>query len=154
MNSKEIKQTIIGLIRTMEGNTFLLPDSWSDDMQMSTRDMSYKTYVGSRGVGRYINIVVSSPELNIEINVRGAEITLDKIGLFQKRVQPKQVLELIQAIYNEKYSFRESAEGLTKLRKELKEKRDYINRKKSEVVVIQKQIDDYLKLNNKKVGKK
>ena len=151
MNSKEIKQTIIGLISTMESNTFLLPDSWSDDMQMSTRDMSYKTYVGSRGAGRYINIVMSSPELNIEIDIRGEEITLDKMGLFQKRVQPKQVLELIQAIYNEKYSFRESAEGLTKLRKEIAEKRASINRNKSELLVLQKQVEDYLKLNKKEI---
>lgn len=57
LNREQKVEKILNLVRKMEQNTFLMPNSWSELYQMATRTAHYKTYVGGRGdCGRYINI--------------------------------------------------------------------------------------------------
>ncbi len=133
LTKKQKIERIIYLIRKMEQNTFLLPDSWSDTLNMISRSAHYRTYVGGRGdYGRYINIEYTKNEELYNprqedcysITIRKDRVFLNKI-LGETKNEIDIVLDIIEAIYKEKISFeimdKQVAEKRLKL-KELKEK--------------------------------
>ena len=147
MSKKQIKKDLISIIEKMEINTYLLPESWSDEIQMATRDMSYKTYVGKRGIGRYINFVIKSPKLNVDIDFRGDDVRVNTS--IDKPIKVKEMYEAVLAIYEEKHSFIDMAEGVSNLRKQISEKRRNIETAKKEIKILEQQIIDKLQLKDK-----
>jgi len=142
---KELKKEILKFIENMEGNTFLLPESWSEEIQMETEDFAYKTYVGGRGNGRYINIQITN---GVEITFRKNDIFVNNEDVFSKRITPQKVYDIVSAIYKEKHSFKNHSEGERKIRKEITKNKKTIKR-------IKKETDDLTKrLNDKKLIKK
>lgn len=140
------QQRIIELVSKMEQNTFLLPDGWmSEPVYMATKDMNYKTYVGTRGSSRYMNFVIKEGKNSIDINIRGIDVTVSQ-SIFKKNISAKQVLGYIEDIYKEQHSFIENAEGIKKLRAEVRQNRESIKRLQEENKKLEQQVADALKL--------
>jgi hypothetical protein len=148
MTKKELQADILKMIESMEGNKFLLPDSWSPEIQMATQDLLYKTYVGTRGSGRYMNIDTNKQGRIVNIRFSGSDITVNT-DVFGKPVTAREVHELVSAVYNEKHSFVESAGELVKLRQEITEKRADIRTSNKELKAQEEVLQDYLKLSKK-----
>ena len=145
---KQKLERIEELISKMETNHFLLPDSWSDEVQMVLEDFSYKTYVSaprSYGDKRYINLEIYVDGKITEIDFRGKEIkTQQTIG--KKPVSVMDVLYYLEAIYKEKHSFENHDQGIRKLKEDLKGVRGYIKSYKKNEESILSQIRDAQKL--------
>jgi hypothetical protein len=143
------QQRIITLIERMEQNTFLLPDGWADTIHMATKDMSYRTYVGTRGIGRYMSFEITDGERKIDISIRNSDVLMSQ-SVFEKRLTADQVLAYIEAIYTEQHSFIDNAEGIKKLRADIKTNKESIKRLQAENVKLEKQIADALALKGSK----
>lgn len=116
------KNKILNLIRKMESNTFLLPDSWSEEIQMVSENSTYRTYVGNRGdVNRYINIEYCQDDSIYKIEFRKEDILLEK-DIFETVNAVAKVYEIVSRIYKEKHSFKLHDKTMTKKRKLLREK--------------------------------
>jgi len=117
---KKLEEKLLRIIKNMEGNKYLLPDSHSDWFEMATSDFRYKTYVGDRGEGkRYISIVIERPSNSYEVVFANEEIILGEYKLFGKNPSKQKVVNDVEEIYKEKHSFIEGAEGIKSLKKEL-----------------------------------
>ena len=134
LTKKQKVEKIIKLVRKMEQNAFLLPDSWSDLFEMVSRSAHYKTYVGGRGdTSRYINIeYTKNDELYnpkqedcYEITIRKNEVFLNK-RLGETKNEVNLVLDIIEAIYKEKISFEIIDKEVAKKRTKIKELRETI----------------------------
>jgi len=113
------EKRILEIIKSMEGNTFLLPDAWSEKMVMTTKQESYRTYVGTRGEDRYINVEYwfENDEF-IAIEFRNEKVLINDHSPFKPVPKLKEkILYVMEAIYKEKHSFIESAKGVKKIRK-------------------------------------
>ncbi len=144
MSKKDVVQEIIGFIERMEGNTYLLPDSWSPEVQMATRDFAYKTYVGTRGsYGRYINIDIAD---GIKIDIRKNTVSISNLDISQPYPKLEYIRDIVKAIYEEKHSFADTAEGLAQIRTEITAKKKDIKQAKEELTKLDKQLADYLAL--------
>lgn len=149
MKTKQIKEEIIKMIKSMENNTFLLPESWSDLVQMSSQDYSYRTYVGSRGNGRYINIekyIDGGKVLSVEI--RGNDIYISDHNLF-KNIKPIYVYEFIKEVYKEKHSFENHNEGQRKVRKKIADLNKQISQNKKDITKLEQELLDSINITNK-----
>jgi len=149
MTSKQKLGRIEELISKMETNHFLLPDSWSNEVQMVLEDFSYKTYVSaprSYGDKRYINLeIYVDGKIKTKIDFRGKEIqTLQTIG--KKSVSVTDILYYLEAIYKEKHSFENHDQGIRKLKADLKRVRGYVKSYKEDEESILSQIRDAKKL--------
>ena len=146
----ETQQKIIDLISKMEQNTFLLPDSWMpEQVCMATKDMSYRSYVGNRGSDRYMQFDIKDGENSVTININNSDIRIDQ-SIFKKNISAGQVLGYFEDIYKEQHSFVENAEGIKKLRNEIRENRKSIKRLQEENKKLEQQIADALKLREAK----
>ena len=143
-----LKKETLALVEKMEQNTFLLPDKFSDYIQMHSKDIVYKTYVGTRGADRYINFTITDQKNVFEIGVRNNDIQISQ-SIYKKRLTPKKAYEYIHDIYIEKHSFIENAEGIKSLRKELRENRKHIQELKDKNKKLEKQIKDGLSIKSK-----
>ena len=135
------------MIKGMENNTFLLPDSWTDLVQMASRPFSYKTYVGGRGNDRYINIEVYLSEKNFNgrifaINIRKDIVSIDGYNLFGKRLSPVDVHKIIKDIYVEKHSFENHNEGERAIRTKMTSLRQSIKSAKENLIKLEEQLLD------------
>lgn len=141
---KKQQKRILELIEKMEKNTFLMPDNWMiEEVHMTTRDMSYKTYVGRRGIERYIVFEIRYGDDSVELNVRGNDVVMNH-SIFKKRISIDTVLVFIEDIYKEQHSFIENAEGVKKIRAEIRDKKRSIEQDKKEIVRLKKQVSDAL----------
>jgi hypothetical protein len=138
-------QRVIELIEKMEQNTFLLPDNWSESINMATRDMSYKTYVGGRGNNRYMCFEILDGKDSISINIRNEDIMITQ-SLLKKRVTTKKVVNYIEDIYKEQHSFIDNVEGIKKLREEVRKNKESIAKLQNKNKNLEIQIKDALKL--------
>ena len=134
ITKKKKIEKIIDLIRKMEQNTFLLPDSWSEVFNMVSRSAHYKTYVGGRGDGsRYISVeYTKNDELYnpkqedcYSIAIRKNEVYLNK-RLGEPKNEVDIVLDIVEAIYKEKLSFEIMDKEVAKKRMRIKELRNTI----------------------------
>ena len=134
LTKKQKIDKILNLIRRMEQNTFLLPDSWSSVVDMITRSAHYKTYVSHRGDSeRYINIeYTKNNELHnpkqedcYSIEIRKNNIYINK-RLGEVKNEVNLVFDIVEAIYKEKYSFEIMDKTVAEKRKEMKELRGRI----------------------------
>jgi hypothetical protein len=153
MNKKELQNDVIKMIEGMEGNKFLLPDSWSPEIQMASQDILYKTYVGSRGSNRYMNIHTVRGEREVDIHISDNVITAQS-SVFGKPITAQEVHDLVSAVYEEKHSFIESAGELVKMRTEIAKKRAEIRNANEELKKLEIVLQDFLKLSklNKPLG--
>ncbi|MFA6550889.1 MAG: hypothetical protein WCT36_06095 [Candidatus Gracilibacteria bacterium] len=133
LTRKQKIEKILDLIKKMEQNTFLLPDSWSEVLHMVSRSAHYKTYVGARNADRYINIEYTkneelyNPKINdcYSITIRKNDVFLNKI-LGDTKNEINTVLDIIEAIYKEKISFELMEKEVTKKRIKMKDLRETI----------------------------
>ena len=135
-------------MENMEQNTFLLPESWSETIHMTTKDMSYRSYVGTRGSGRYMHFEVTEGKNKIDILVRGNDIEVSQ-SIFKKRLSENQIVGYIEDIYKEQHSFIDNAEGIKKLRAELRQNRASIKTLQENNKKLERQIADGLKITKK-----
>lgn len=113
------EQQIVELIKKWSSNKVAFPDSWSDDRQLETANISYKTYSGG---GEYKNIVITvGGTIKYEIDYRYGLIEVSHPLSFP--LSPAKVLELLTAIYTEAMSLESMVEGRAKLRQEIAEKK-------------------------------
>jgi len=121
-NTKKQLEEINVLISKMEQNHFLLPDSWSDTIEMTNHEWSYRTYVAAPRnlrVDRYINIEIYVGTKKIhDINFRGNDIIIEK-KLGGKSLSVTKVLFYVGEIFKEKHSFENHYQGKRKIRKEI-----------------------------------
>lgn len=142
MNRKQIIAQLIERISVMEHNDYLLPQTWSDIIDMTFHDWSYKTYKGDgRGKDRYINIhIVKAGADVLVIEFRSN----DSIYLIQpestKMYKISDALDFINAIYEEKHSFENHNEGARKLRKDIREKQQRVKDYLKEIEGLKKQL--------------
>jgi len=134
MTRKKKVEKVMDLIRKMEQNTFLLPDSWSEVFNMVSRSAHYKTYVGGRGDwSRYINVEYTKnddlynpkQEDRYSIVIRKNEVFLNK-RLGESKNEVDIVLDIVEAIYKEKISFEVMDKEVAKKRLRIKELRNTI----------------------------
>ena len=147
-NKKVVK--ILSLIKKMEENTFLLPDSWSELFNMVSRSAHFKTYVGGRGdYNRYINIeYTKNDELYnpkqkdcYSITIRKNEVFINK-RLGERKNEIELVLDIVEAIYKEKISFELMNKEVAKKRLKLKELRETIKSATNEFNKIKNELTD------------
>lgn len=154
--NKQKIEKILKLVEKMEQNTFLLPESWSENMQMNSRSAHYRTYVGGRGDGRYINIEFTNnnelynpkAEDFYSITIRKNNIYLNK-RLGEKRNEVEIVLDIVEAIYKEKFSFEIMSKQKFEKRKHQKELRDRIKEMVEEFEKVKSELEDGDKLSTK-----
>jgi len=137
---KNVEKEIVSLVQKMENNTFLLPDSWSSDIAMSNFDWSYKTYVGTRGCSRYININIITILCTIEISIRSNSVFIQKP--MSLKLSPENVLEYVQEIYNEKHSFKDYSEGKKSIRLKIKNLQQTIKESNDKIIKLKKELED------------
>lgn len=146
-------ENLMKMIINMESNTFLLPNAWSEEIQMTNKQEFYRSYVGTRGgYGRYINFeyTFESGE-RLSVNIRGDIISVESLDVFSQPADLKQrVSYVITSIYKEKHSFVADAEGIKNIRVKI---RDLMKDKKeidSKIANLKKQIADYKLVSVKK----
>lgn len=148
-NKKEtIESKIISLVKKMEHNTFLLPDSWSSEIQMSNFDWKYKTYVGTRGNSRYIVFEVIFPKGKYSFLIRGEIVEITKpISI---KVSDKKLFEYIQEIYNEVHSFENHSKGVRNIRLKISENLKKIEGLREDTEKLRVRLIDAKQENNEK----
>lgn len=157
MTKRQKIEKILDLLKKMEGNSFLLPDSWSEVVNMVSRSAHFKTYVGGRGFNRYINIeYVDSSEIynpkaedRYSIEVRNDVIYLHK-RLGDRKNEIDVVLDIVGAIYTEKMSFDIMATAVATKRKRLIDINVSLKSLKDEFNKIKKELADKDKVGNEK----
>lgn len=113
------EQQIVELIKKWASNKVAFPDSWSDDKQLETTNISYKTYSGGSD---YKNIVITvGGTIKYEIDYRYGLIEVSHPLAFP--LSPAKALELLTTIYTEAMSLESMVEGRAKLRQEIAEKK-------------------------------
>lgn len=129
LTRKQKIDKILDLIRKMEQNTFLLPDSWSETFNMVSRSAHYKTYVGGRGDGsRHMcveytkNDELYNPKQEdcYSIAIRKNEVFLSK-RLGEPKNEVDIVFDIVESIYKEKISFEIMDKEVAKKRLRIKE---------------------------------
>lgn len=142
MNKKEIKEDILRMITQMECNTFLLPDSWSENIQMQHKDYMYRTYVGTRGNSRYINLEkYIGNEKQLSILFRGNKIELSDGDIF-KPINIKEIYNFIKEVYDELHSFKNHNEGARRIRKEISSRLQTISNAQNDIKKLKQQLED------------
>ena len=100
----EQRQEVVRLMLIMESNHFLLPDGFSDLIELDLSNFSYKTYVGTRGKGRYIHIEITKDnEEKLTINFHNEKITTDED--LSKISSISTILNYVELIYKEKHRY-------------------------------------------------
>jgi hypothetical protein len=143
----EIKKSL-DLLSKMEQNTFLLPDGFTEVVDMMFEEWSYKTYVGKRGAGRYIIFYIYKDDPNkeiYEIVFRGEEIQI-KQSILEKSLTANKIYQFVEAIYKEKHSFEMFDDSLKTLRKDLRSKKQKKEAIEKEIQKLNQKIIDAKKL--------
>jgi hypothetical protein len=140
--NKKVTARLNELVNKMAENSFLMPDGFSDVIDLQANDYSYKTYVGNRRLhDRYIGIYIM---------LDGKEITEVFFSSDGRIIVKKEVsvnlsmnkfLELVELIYNEKHSFANHNEGARKLRKSIREATQKIKSIEKEIKSYREQLD-------------
>jgi len=145
---KQIKTAILEKISTMEQNTFLFPKYWSNTIEMTNEDWSYRTYnSGSNGVNRHHNIEIFILNKKVlEINFRGNSIEVIQ-DLDKKPITLKNVLDYVTSIYEELHSFKNHKEGKRKIRTEINQANLSIKQLEEKIRDLKLQLIDIDKIN-------
>jgi hypothetical protein len=144
---KEIKQSL-DLVSKMEQNTFLLPDVFSEVIDMMFEEWSYKTYVGTRGLGRYIVFYIYKDDPNkciYEMVFRNEDIEI-KQSISEVNLTANKIYQFVEAIYKEKHSFEMFDDSLKTLRKKLRYTKEQKKNIEKEIKKINQEILDAKKL--------
>lgn len=113
------EKQLLEIIKKWSSNKVAFPDSWSDDKQLETDNISYKTYSGG---ATYKNIVITvGGTIEYDINVRGDKIEVTHP--LSMPLTPAKALELVTTIYKEALSLESMVEGRAKMREEIAEKK-------------------------------
>lgn len=142
MSKQELKDDIIRMVSLMEQNTFLLPDGWSDNIQMASCNAMYRTYVQKRGVNRYMALEYDDEKSKVRLTISRDSVGTTETNLLSKRTTVKEAHRIVSAIYNEMHSFKDGAEGKASIRKEIREKRKKISDLKAEIVALEQRLVD------------
>lgn len=151
MTEEDIKNEILDKISKMELNTYLFPVGYTQAVNMTNYEWSYRTYNnGSTGAGRYHTIEIVEEGKTILRLLIGNDIVNYIYYIGEKNLKPEEVLFYVNEIFKEKHSFQDSNEGLKNLRGELNA---LFNQKESinnDIELKRKQIEDLIKLKNSK----
>lgn len=146
MNKKQYYNESLKMIKAMARNTFLMPDSWSDRIELNSWK-TYKTYIDKESRNYRIYADINIWDINwkeiIKICIRQNEILLDNTNIFGKIPTAKQVYEYILEIYNEKHSFIESNEGRKSVLRKIWDKNKEISNNKKQLEDLKKQLSDF-----------
>ena len=142
MSKQQLKDEMLRMIGDMEANTFLLPDSFTDEIQMASRDAVYKTYVGGRGANRYIQIYYSSDDFKVNIIFTRDKITTGEVDILARKPSIEKVFDVVQAIYKEKHSFDDRANGVAKIRAKIRDTKKKVAEGKELIKKLEQQIVD------------
>jgi hypothetical protein len=149
-NQKELLQETLSMIDKMSQNTYLLPNGWSDKIEMSNFDWCYKTYVSESTrskIGRYINIDIynENNDKTNEFLIRSEKIEVSHV-LGQKPIDIKTVNFYISEIFKEKHSFENHVEGVKPLKVKIKRANEQIKSYQKDIEDYKNQIEDLKKL--------
>ena len=139
-------EAILEIIRKMESNTFLLKDSWSDNVELINSDYIYKTYVGRRGdTDRYIVFEIRDKKENIvKVSFFKNNVSLEKP--LELKFSIDDVIKVLEEIFNEMHSFKNHSEGLRKVKQKITEARNRIKSSEAEIKKLNAELEDYKKL--------
>ncbi len=147
MKKEELLKEIERMVTAMNANTFLLPNGWSDRIDMDLQDWSYVTYC-SRSTSLYINIDIYKEEEKIfEFHFNFGKINVT--SLLGVSVTPKKMYDYIKLIYDEKHSFSEHDEGLKSLREKLRDERNKIKSANKQIKELTSQMEGLKQLQSK-----
>lgn len=144
---KEIKESL-DLVSKMEQNTFLLPDGFSEVIDMMFEEWSYKTYVGTRGLGRYVIFYIYKDDPNkciYEMIFQDKDIEI-KQSISEIKLTANKIYQFVEAIYKEKHSFEMFDDSLKSLRKKLRSKKEQKIEIEKEIQKINQEILDAKKI--------
>ena len=149
MSEKKVKDRLNNLVNKMAQNSFLMPDAFSDVIDLQANDYSYKTYVGNRCLSsRYVIIYITlEGEDIIEVVFSRNEDIIIKKSIDVVFSLAK-FLKLIELIYEEKHSFSNHNEGSRKLRKSIREAKEKIKNIEKEIQSYKDQLEGLKNLSN------
>jgi hypothetical protein len=149
--NKKVTARLNELVNKMAENSFLMPDGFSDVIDLQANDYSYKTYVGNRSLrDRYIGIyiVLGGEEITeVFFSSDGRIIVKKEVSV---NLSMNKFLELVELIYNEKHSFVNHNEGARKLRKSIREATQRIKSIEKEIKSYREQLDGLKQLKTSK----
>ncbi len=147
MNKKQYLEEIDRMIKVMYQNHFLLPNSWSDTINLDEHDWSYRTYC-SRDNSMYITLEIFEDAKKVyDIKFRSNEIELNcPLG---KVLKESDVYNYLKVIYDEKHSFSEHNEGIKSLRAKITQERTNIRNSNTKIEEYKNQIEGLKQLKNK-----
>ena len=126
MNKAE--QEIVDIFNKMASNKLVMPSSWSDQRQLGTADISYKTYDGGP---TYRNLEFTIKGVSYSVGLRNGHIEIQ--APLSKPLSANKLLEIIKVIYQDETSPESLVEGEANLRTKIREVRQSINSKKTEL---------------------
>lgn len=135
--SKQIEKEIVELVTKWYSSKVAFPNGWSDEKYLASSEVSYKTY--DSGSIRYVTIELVINGTTYALGLRGG--TVEIAGPITKRLSPKSVLEILNAIYTEATSIESMVEGKVKIRKDIADKRIQIKRLNKEIKTLEESLE-------------
>ena len=133
----KIEQEIVDILMKMSTNKIVMPSGWSDDRQLGTADISYKTYDSGSD---YKNLDFTIDDNSYSIQLRYGKIVIEEP--LTRRLSPVRVLEIINTIYKEATSPESIIEGEANLRAKIAGVKRDISRKKTELYKLEGELND------------
>ena len=125
MTMSKAEQEIVDILNKMGTNKFVMPSGWSDDRQLGTANISYKTYDGGGG---YKNLDFTIEDVSYSVQLRYGSIVLE--APLSKPLSAYRLLDIIKTIYQEATSPESIVEGEANLRAKIAEAKKAISDKK------------------------
>ena len=147
MNNKQYLEEIDKMIKVMYQNHFLLPNSWSDTINLDEHDWSYRTYC-DRSSRIYINLEIYEDAKKVyDVKFRSHEIELNcPLG---KVLKESDVYNYVKIIYDEKHSFSEHDTGIKSLSAKITQEKRAIKNSTEKIENYKKEIEGLKQLKTK-----
>ena len=113
------EKELVDLITRWSSNKIAFPASWSENKQLDSYPISYRTYNGG---GEYCNIELTlGGTVEYSINLRYGEIEV--VHSLSNPLSAKKALELVKTVYEEAISMESIVEGKASMREEVAKKK-------------------------------
>lgn len=134
MNKAE--QEIVDILNKMGSNKLVMPDGWSDDRQLGTANIAYKTYSGG---STYKNLDFTIDDVSYSVQLRYGRIVLE--APLAKQLNATKLLEIVKTIYQEATSPESLVEGEANLRAKIAKAKSAIRSKRIELQKLEGELD-------------
>lgn len=115
MSTIKIEKEIADIVKTMSRSKIVMPDGWSDEKQLETAPISYKTYNSGSGNYLEVDLVIDGTEYRLQVIYGKVRIEEPLC----KHLTPSRLFEIINTIYTEAISPQSIIEGRANLRSKI-----------------------------------